>query len=336
MIIDSKGNLFGTTEDGGKGCVIGCGVVFRVDPSGRETVAYSFSGGSDGGHPEAGLIGDAHGNVYGTTVNGGDPACDCGTVFMLDREGNETVLHAFIGGNDGAVPLAGLIRDSMGNLYGTTFYGGPSNNGTVFRVNPSGKETVLYAFKDFEDGWNPFAGVIAVGNALFGTTYGGGIHGGGTVFKLAANGKTILHNFDGINNDGTSPKGLLVYKGALYGTTTSGGGFTCNCGTIYRLDTSGETILHSFTGPDGTNPEAGLVRDEAGNCYGTTLEGGTGFGTIFELDTEGNETVLYSFTGGADGALPRAGLIIDKAGNLYGTTSIFGSHNGGTVFKLTR
>ena len=112
-------------------------------------------------------------------------------------------------------------------------------------------------------------------------------------------------------------------------------GGDCDCGTVFRVTSAKrETILHAFTGPDGINPEAGVVRDKAGNLYGTTLNGGNGFGTIFKLDTRGHLTVLYRFMGGVDGAFPRAGLRLDKAGNLYGTTTEYGSHSWGTVFKL--
>jgi uncharacterized repeat protein (TIGR03803 family) len=339
LIRDFRGNLYGTTSSGGNhGCAGGpdCGVVFKLSPTGEETVIYAFTGGADGGIPLAGLIRDANGNLYGTTSAGG--AC-CGTVFVIDTAGKERVLHSFTGGNDGSTPFAGLVRDAEGNFYGTTFYGGPSNLGTVFKVDSGGNETVLYSFTGIPDGASPRAGVIAQstqgGNVkLYGTTSQGGTENVGTVFELDNGHETILHNFNALNGDGIGPVGLLE-AGGFYGTTVAGGALNCDCGTVFRVTSAKrETILHAFTGLDGVNPVAGLVRDKAGNLYGTTLNGGNDYGTIFKLDTLGNLTVLYRFMGGVDGAFPRAGLRLDKAGNLYGTTTEYGSHGWGTVFKL--
>jgi uncharacterized repeat protein (TIGR03803 family) len=146
LIADSAGNLYGTTVSGGTGgCSqgAGCGVVFKVSPSGTETVLYSFTGGSDGAFPEAGLIADRAGNLYGTTNRGGGSGG--GVVFKLSSSGTETVLYSFTGGSDGRNPQAGLIADSAGNLYGTT-EGGGSGNGVVFKLSLGGTETVLHSF----------------------------------------------------------------------------------------------------------------------------------------------------------------------------------------------
>jgi uncharacterized repeat protein (TIGR03803 family) len=307
------------------------------------TVLHSFSGGTnDGAYPYAGLVMDSSGNLYGTTyVGGGGSECfgvGCGTVFKLDISGALTVLHSF-SGSDGKYPYAGLVRDSSGNLYGTTLYGGSIGYGTVFKLETSGPLTVLHSC-DYSDGANPYAGLVrdSSGN-LYGTTVGGGPSGdGGTVFKLDTSGTlTVLHNFSG--SDGAYPYAGLVIdsSGNLYGTTSQGGSY--GYGTVFKLDSSGAlTVLHNFSGSDGGYPQAGLVRDSSGNLYGTTTYAGGsfGYGTVFKLDTSGVLTVLHSFPSGTnDGAYPYGGLVMDSSGNLYGTTAIGGSNGyGGTVFKL--
>jgi uncharacterized repeat protein (TIGR03803 family) len=318
LIQDAVGNLYGTTEFGGfqsDSCLQfsstsgGCGVVFKLSPGGTETVLHQFTGGADGGNPLAGLMRDAAGNLYGTTVVGGTGPFNCaagnggcGVVFKLSPAGAETVLHSFTDGEDGGNPQAGLIQDAAGNLYGTT-YGGGSGYGVVFKVSSCGSGfKVLYSFTGGADGANPAAGLIrdAPGN-LYGTTAQGGHQSSACTF-----------------GNGT-------------------------CGVVFKLSPTGtETVLHSFTGgADGGNPVAGLVRDAAGNLYGTTQYGGvacfgnTTCGVVFKLSPSGAETVLHTFTGGADGGNPTAGLIQDPAGNLYGTASVGGSGGGGVVFRLT-
>ena len=292
LVMDSSGNLYGTTAYGGAS---GNGVVFRVDPAGNENVLYSFTGGSDGATPEAGLVMDSSGNLYGTTLFGG--SAQSGTVFKLDPAGNETVLHSFTGGNDGAYPFAGLIRDSAGNLYGTTNEGGSSDCsggcGTVFKLDPSGNETVLHSFAYYSDGGYPYAGLVidASGN-LYGTAYEGGPSGYGTVFRLDPSGnETVLHNFT--YSDGAYPVAGLVRdsSGNLYGTATSGGAGSPAVGVVFELDRFGnETVLHTFTGgSDGADPYAGVVQDSSRNLYGTAEYGGSssdcygGCGTAFKV-----------------------------------------------------
>jgi uncharacterized repeat protein (TIGR03803 family) len=251
-----------------------------------------------------------------------------------------SVLYTFGNGTDGGTPYAGLVRDSAGNLYGTTFAGGTGSSGTVFMVDPNGKETVLHNFKGKADGASPIAGLVrGPRGTLYGTTVEGGASNYGTVLKLNKAGKeTVLHSFN--RQDGSyADAGLLRDSaGNLFGATVKGG--TANLGTVFELDTTGkQTVLHSFTGgADGKfcYTYGRLIRDAAGNFYGTTLAGGASDqGTVFKLDTTGQETVLYSFTGGADGGYPYAGLVLDKKGNLYGTTYAGGVSGQGTVFKLT-
>lgn len=336
VVFDPKGNLYGTTLYDGASTV---GTVFQMSPAGKEKVLYSFAGiGGDGAFPEYGTLArDSSGNLYGTTGGGGiyDQFCpfSCGTVFKVDASGKETVLYSFTGtGGDGSVPWGGLVRDRAGNLYGTTINGGINNWGTVFRVDTTGNETVLYSFTGGTDGGYPYAGLIrdAKGN-LYGTTFFN------TVFKVDGTGTlTVLYTFTG-PPDGSFPFAGLVRdaKGNLYGTTYRGG--SSNSGTVFKVDTAGnETVLYSFTGgADGGSPRhSSLVRDSAGNLYGTTGEGGpSDFGVVFKLDTAGNETVLHSFSGN-DGKIPYGTLVRDKAGNLYGTTYEGGAYGGGVVFKI--
>ena len=275
-------------------------------------------------------------------------------MFKLNKSG-ENVLYSFTGKPDGEAPAAGLTMDASGNLYGTTSVGGSSDAGTVYKVDSTGKETVLYSFTGGTDGAYPYGDLVrdGVGN-LYGTTEYGGSSNQGTVFRVNANGEeSVLYSFTG-GADGGSPLAGLVrdQEGNLYGTTFYGGSGN---GVVFKLGPRGrETVLHRFTGPpDGRLPGAGLLRDSSGNLYGTTEEGGDsnclegfGCGTIFKVDTKGKETVLYRFTGFPDGELPLAALIMDTSGNLYGTTGYGGYSNSpctdgshisgcGVVFKLT-
>lgn len=340
VILDARGTLYGTTEAGG---AFGYGTVFKLETTGKETVLHSFTGG-DGLWPEAGLLRDQDGTLYGTTTvggtsEGGQCRFGCGTVFKLDRTGKETVLYAFTGGKDGRGPAASLVRDAAGNLYGTTQEGGSGGAGwgTVFKVDITGKETVLHTFTGGADGGNPWAGLVRdLSGNLYSTTFAGGIPPSydGTVFEISKTGKeTILYSFAGA--DGSSPEAGVVRdrEGNLYGTTTMGG--TSNVGTVFKLDKNGnETVLHTFTARlDGGYPWAGVVRDAAGNLYGTTNVGGLyDRGVIFRVDPTGIETVLYSFSGETDGSYP-SGLTLDATGALYGTAQ-GGSRKSGLIFKL--
>jgi uncharacterized repeat protein (TIGR03803 family) len=362
LIQDSSGNLFGTTRRGGlKDCVRSnyCGTVFKVDTSGKEHVIYRFKGlshGGDGQQPLSGLLLDSSGRIYGTTYEGGNSR---GTVFGLNNLGKETILHRFLvhGNGDGANPDGALTADGAGNFYGSASEGGISTYclggcGVVFKINKKSEETVLYRF-DFTqsngDGAFPLGSVILDSKSnLFGTTYAGGSgcrNGCGTIFELNVAGEeTFQYSFTG-PPDGSYPQvGLIRDKrGNFYGSTQQGGTGTCfgytGCGTIFMLDRSGrESVLYSFKGiPDGQIPGA-LILASDGSFYGNTAIGGDlQFGTIFKLDANGKETVLYSFSGKSDGAYPVGSLVRDKAGNLFGTTAEGGDTacSCGVVFKLT-
>src|ERR1700675_4408113 len=293
LVMDTAGNLYGTTLYGGTSAV---GTVFELSPSGTETVLHSFAAShTDGHYPYAGLLMDTTGNLYGTAQSGG--AKGLGTVFKLSPSGTETVLHSFCqqaGCPDGYYPQAGLVMDTNGNLYGTTLYNGAYDGGTVFKISSDGTATTLYNFctaTGCKNGRYPQAGLILDTNGnLYGTTYGGGAYGKGTVFELSPSGaETVLHSFCARTGcpDGSHPRADLVMDtaGNLYSTTYYGG--TNSVGTVFKLSPNGtETVLHSFAanGSDGTHPYAGLVMDTIGNLYGTTYSGGAnGYGTVFKV-----------------------------------------------------
>jgi uncharacterized repeat protein (TIGR03803 family) len=254
------------------------------------------------------LVRDAAGNYYGNTIYGGDPTCDCGTVFKLDPNGKETILHTFLDGKDGAFSYGTMVLDAAGNLYGTAKLGGDPtcNCGTVFKLDPSGQFTVLHTFTG--PGYEtPEAGLVqdAAGN-LYGTTFGGGTYLQGTVFKLdpKTGTHTVLYSFTG-GADGSLPSAGVVLDSAgnIYGTTAEGGLIPCpedpfGCGVVFKLDpaTGTETVLYALKGgTDGVNPDVDLVLDQLGNLYGATTWGGNisiqscfsqeypGCGTVFKV-----------------------------------------------------
>jgi uncharacterized repeat protein (TIGR03803 family) len=378
LVADQAGNLYGTTFWGGleSGECLGddgCGTVFQLKPPAlpngawSENVIYRF-GPFD--HPSAGLIIDREGNLYGTTAYGG-PSGD-GIVFQLKPPAtpggswSERTLYNFAGGDDGATPLAALVFDSKGNLYGTTQFGGGgpcaifqqgSGCGTVFELTPpttpdgAWSEAVLYSFAPYND--YPMAGLVfdPQGN-LYGTTTGDQTASFGTVFQLtppAAPGaswtQTTLHTFGFVDQDGVTPYAGLILdrKGNIYGTTSQGGAYvsecldTFGCGTVFELESpanSGpwtEKILYNFAnGRDGAEPENGLIFDRAGNLYGVTGGPHLGFnGTVFSLvppakpNSAWTEITLHVFGKGNDGYEPGGALIFGK-NSLIGTTSAGG------------
>ncbi len=293
LVMDSQGNLYGTTPSGGTfgECSTGCGVVYEVTPEGKELVLHSFYG-PDGIVPMSGLYRDAQGNLYGTTTSEGG-LYGGGTVFELTNFFGFATLYAFEGGSDGAAPYAGVTMDNMSNIYGTTSFGGGiglsttrRNNGTAFEITRTGAKETLHSFSGGLDGaipdgvlaWNPVGG-------LFGTTSTDGKYGCGTVFQIIPDGKEkILHEFSGTPDGCTLWAGVsLDAKGNIFGTTVGGGEY--GFGAVFVITPSGqEKILHSFTGSDGSSPFGGLVVDGKGNIYGTASSGGAyGFGTIFEI-----------------------------------------------------
>jgi len=333
-------------------------------------VIHNFAGGLDGSEPTSGVTMDAAGNLYGTTFEGDALT---GTVYRLVHKSNSWVLmplYLFMqAGSNGAIPYARVMIGQDGTLYGTTAFGGisqncPSGCGIVFNLKPTPNppitplspwlETPLYRFGGGSDGANPYGADIIFDEAgnIYGTTYNGGngtCSGGcGVVYKLMrSNGswtESVLYSFTQ-SGDAQHPWGGVTFdqSGNLYGTTVYGGAY--GNGAIYQLKPSGggwtESVLYSFTGgPDGANPYAGLTLDQAGNLYGATGAGGSGNGgTVFELSPSGGSwkfNLLYTFAG-VNGQFvpgPIANLTFDAAGNLYGTTHGDGTYNFGAVFKL--
>lgn len=379
LTFDSAGNLYGTTRYGGlNDCSsgLGCGVAYEISrpPSGQgpwsETVLHVFTNGTDGATPYAGLIPDGAGNFYGTAFYGGSFASTpcrldgCGVVFELSPTGAgwaETVLHTFSGGHDGNGPFGNLIRDSAGNLYGTTVAGGalrapncsPYGCGVVFELSPASQgwtETVLYAFQGDKDGAQPYTGLTFDSQGdLYGTTYAGA-KGYGTVFKLApvSGGwqETTLYVFNGL--DGNTPEGPVTFDSAgnLYGTTVFGGppqGCDAGCGLLFELSPSpkgfwSEKGLRVFDQTGPFYPSGSLVFDSAGDLYGTVQSGGpTGAGGIYKMSIvsgKWKQTGFYT-TPAAVANTPIGGLISDSSGNLYGTAAYGGSSNSGVVFEFT-
>jgi uncharacterized repeat protein (TIGR03803 family) len=348
VVFDKAGNLYGTAELNG---AHGQGTVFQLVPSqGSWTfnLVYTFTGGTDGGVPFGGVIVDSAGNLYGTVSGGGDPFCQCGTVFELTPSQSGwtfKVLHSFIGGNDGAYPGAGLAFTSFNSrLEGTTVHGGRYGFGTAFSLPLTGGQDSVSPLKG-SNGSQPWASLLG----SVGTSYAGGKTGMGEVFQLI--GGTLikgLHSFDPAKPFGVHPQGNLVSDSSnnLYGTTYSGG--VGHGGTVFKMYPSpyGPTyifsVVYSFSGPDGAGSTAGLVFDASGNLYGTTAFGGADpnrAGTVFKLTpgakNKWTETLLHSFTGGSDGWSPYSGLAIDGANNLYGTTIMGGATGHGVVFQIT-
>jgi uncharacterized repeat protein (TIGR03803 family) len=380
-----NGTFYGTTTVGGltgagvrdSGHFAGYGAVFGVSKvSGKyaETYQYPFHNGpADGANPNAGVVIDASGNIYGTTTFGG--SASSGAVFKLAPLPSggfaESLIYSFKGlkKKDGADPYAQLLMDSSGALYGTTANGGASacsgGCGTVFKLTPTGStftETLLHVFQGTNDGHNPYAGLVAdASGALYGTTVQGGTADDGVAFKLtpskATYTETVMHSFAG-GSDGAELLSPLALgpNGVLYGTTYNGGSTTCGggCGTAFALTPSGSGYVESNVylfqgGSDGLYPRAGLTVNKTA-LYGTTYSGGkssacfgSGCGSIFKLTptkTGFTKTIIYDFRGGNDGAQPSANLMLQGT-LLYGTTYAGGGANCftddgtcGTVFSI--
>jgi uncharacterized repeat protein (TIGR03803 family) len=337
LIQASDGNLYGTAYGGGTN---GFGAVFRITTGGTPTPLYSFTGGNDGARPYAGLMQASDGNLYGTTEDGGTNGY--GAVFRITTNGTLTSLYSFTGGHDGANPRGGLVQASDGKLYGTTANGGTNFDGTIFRITTNEAFASIYSFTGGRDGTFPEASLVQASDGyLYGTTYQGGISNGitgyGAVFRITTNGvMTPLYSFTN-GGDGSAPAAGLVQAndGNLYGTTEDGG--TNLYGTVFRIGTNSVLKpLYSFTGGrDGAYPEATLALAHDGTLYGTTYDGGTdGYGSVFQITTNGALTPIYSFTDGNDGGDPLAGLVLASGGNLYGTALAGGASSIGTMFEV--
>ncbi len=352
LVEGADGNFYGTTELGGI-----AGTVFTITPTGQLTVLATLG---ENEYPYGGLVLANDGNFYGTTYAGGTGNCGggCGTVFMVTSEGSLTILNSFDSA-DGVEPAGTMVQGADANFYGMAFFGGaycvPQGGcGTIFTLS-GGTLSAFHSF-DFQDGYLPEALVQGTDGNFYGVTNGGGTgsyctasNGCGTIFQITPSGTlTTIYSFCSQENcsDGEGPTGLMQgTDGNLYGTTSYGGiGGNCSggCGTLFSITFAGAlTTLHNFTGTDGSFPWfSNLVLGADGNFYGTTFAGGTssncggGCGTIFRVIPGGTLTSLHSFNQKA-GSEPAGALVQGTDGNLYGTTYLGGSHNDGTVFRLT-
>jgi uncharacterized repeat protein (TIGR03803 family) len=363
ITFDTSGKAYGTTHFGGISSCGGnvgggCGVVFELSPNGSggwsETPLYAFADGSDGGFPNAGVILDPSGNIYGSASTGGNFQCSigCGVVYELIKSSgwSESIVHTF-DGNDGEFPNALLLANTNGTMESTTWYGGSTGNGTVFSLTRNGSswtENVLYNFKGTTDGSAPAAGLFEdrMGN-LYGTTYKYDGNNDGVVFQLKDRRRQYTHETlysFGAGSGGEDPYAgvIMPVRGKLFGTTIEAG--SLGGGTAFELLRSKnnqwtQTPLHEFGGTgDGSTPYGGLIADKAGNLYGTTLFGGkNNAGTVYELSSmrgQWKERILYAFTGGTDGGNPGGTLTMDSAGNLYGTAG-GGQSGNGVIFEVT-
>lgn len=332
LMEDSAGNLYGTTYYGGSSSA---GTIFAVI-YGAEPVLHSFTG-SDGSIPKGGLIRDPKGVLYGTTQEGG--AFGLGTVFALSTTGSLTTLYSFTGGtSDGSAPFGGLAQDADGNLYGTTSNGGLFGLGTVWKLDQSGIETVLYNFSG-TDGEGPGYGSLLLDKSgnLYGITGSGGASNNGVIFRITTGGTfSVLHSFTGADGSGAAGTPVRDAGGNLYGTAATGG--TYGDGTVWKLAPTGVlSVLHNFSQAqgDGNFPLAGLARDSKGNLYGVTYYGGAlEEGVVFKVKGK-TFSLLHSFTCAPDGCYPVGALIVDKSGTLYGTANVGGAYGAGTVWRIT-
>jgi uncharacterized repeat protein (TIGR03803 family) len=343
LVQDKAGNLYGTTYAGGSSS---CGTVFELAPSsGKETVLWNFTCGSDGGNPFSGLL--LSGNtLYGTAVSGGSSGN--GVIFSVNiSKRSETVLYSFTGSSDGGYPEGGLVLLN-GVLYGTTTAGGTSQYGVLYSVViKTGVETILHSFRG-NDGASPQTASLTLNKAktlLYGSTLDGGSQDNGVIFVLTIKNSKyrVIYNFTG-GNDGGKPQGTLGIdpSGNLYGTTFGGG--ANQSGVVFKVVPKArtETVLHSFIGgSDGAMPDSGILWTKQG-LYGTTFEGGDpncndgyGCGSVYKVTTTGKETVLHRFNG-SDGLFSFCGVLADAKGNLFGTTQKGGSSNNGVVWRISQ
>jgi uncharacterized repeat protein (TIGR03803 family) len=326
--LDSAGNLYGTTYLGGS---FNHGAIFKLTRSGQFSLPYSFSGGSDGAEPDAGLTLDrATGDFYGTTSLGG--AHNAGVIFKLTSAGAFSVLHDFNPDTEGDNADGALTFDRQGNLYGTTYQGGPNTIGAVFELAADGEFHVLHAFGGVgsKDGGEPVGRLARHGANLFGVTTIGGDGSGSTIFKVTPDGTfTVLYSpFSGEGFGG----GVARDKsGNIYGAYED---------EIYVLSRKGAfSPLYSFTGgADGLFPTGDMLLTKKGVLYGATARGGPDGdnGTIYRLDFKGNFTLLHGFAGAPDdGTEPSGGLVRGPEGTLYGTTIYGGAYGDGVIFSVS-
>ncbi len=358
LVMDASGNIYGTTVQGGQHA---SGTVWELSPNGgsyTHTVLYSFTGSSDGAQPYKGVTVDAQGNLLGTTVTGGGGLCEggCGVVYKLTKNGNtwkQSVIYTFAGGGDGSGPGAGLTIDELGNVYGTTPTGGVNGQGTIYELSPKGQDwkfKVIHAFTG-ADGIGGSAGRLTPSNGSFyGTATSGGVSDAGTAYVLTPNDKgkwkyKVIYQFLGTPGAGF-PYGGLTFDatGNAFGTTYYDG--ANDAGSVYELTPRDhglwkEKLLYSFqNNTDGNSPISTLAADADGNLYGTTSAGGQlNDGTIFRMAQKGRrwiETIQHNFAGApGDGASPYSGMVSDGHGHFFGATTEGGADDEGAIYEFT-
>ena len=301
---------------------------------------HTFASYPDAANPHGSGVFDSNGNMFGTSEGGG--ANGVGAIWEISKAGVYSVVYSFVGPNDGEEPYGSVTFDALGNMYGTATYGGSFYWGTVWKMTPTGVLTVLYNFSNGTDGANPYGDVAidASGN-IYGTAANAG-SGNGTVWEITASGSfKVLHTFNGLT-DGSSPNNgpTLDASGNLYGTTYVGAamGSGYGYGTIWEINSGGQfKVLHAFTGgADGGTPEWCVTLDANGNIFGTAGGGGANNnGTVWEINSSGTFSVVYTFTGGSDGGFPFAGVAFDAAGHMFGTAGRGGDFDKGTVWEMS-
>jgi uncharacterized repeat protein (TIGR03803 family) len=332
VIRDTAGNLFGTTSQGGPS---NAGTVFELAAGSSTITALASFNGTNGQDPNVGLIEDASGNLFGTVAGGG--ASGDGTVFEVAAGSGVITTLATFNGTNGANPNGALIEDASGNFFGTTVYGGTSNDGTVFKVAAGSHTLTTLGSFNGGNGEFPYCSLVEDGNGnLYGDAPDGGASGVGTMFEVVA-GSGVITTLASFNvSNGQWPQCGLVRdgNGNLFGTAYAGG--TSGDRTVFELAAGSSTIitLASFNGTNGLNPFCTLVEDGGGNLFGTANAGGdSSDGTVFEVAAgSGTITTLASFNG-ASGINPHAGLVADASGNLYGATCSGGANGNGTIFE---
>jgi uncharacterized repeat protein (TIGR03803 family) len=330
------GYIYGTTRFGGG---YGHGTVFKMDISGDLSLLTSFPPPFVAQPDFAGIIQGSNGNFYGLSTQAG-PGGSAG-IFQLAPGGVLSTFASFTN-SPGAAFDSSLLAANDGNFYVTTLNGGTYNDGAVIQIAPDGSSTTIFSFNN-TDGANPFAGVIqGTDDLLYGTTVNGG-SGYGTVFSLGTDG-TLNMSADFLGTNGANPYAPLIQgqDGSFYGTTYAGG--ASNLGTVFSVASDGTlSNLYSFSGVDGANPSGGLVQGGDGFLYGTTANGGltngssnsAGYGTVFQISTNGSTFNTLVYFNGTNGANPHGSLIAGPDGNFYGTTLAGGASNAGTVFSVT-
>jgi uncharacterized repeat protein (TIGR03803 family) len=334
LVLGKDGNFYGINYGGGAN---GAGTIFKFTPGGNFTVLHAMNKTTDGGNSYGSLTEGKDGNLYGITYSGG--TYGYGTIFKISKSGGSTFkVLRHLNATDGTYSQSDLIQAKDGNFYGMCYGGGANNNGTIFKITPDGKYTVLKSLSSPKDGSFPYGNLMQNSDGfLYGMARSGGANNAGTIFKISTSGSfSVIHSLIGAT-EGSTPNGGLVKgkDGNLYGMTYSDGPY--KSGTVFKVTTAGKlTVLAAFDGSaKGSAPYESLIKGADSAYYGTTSAGGKySYGTIFKI-CGGITTVLHSFDRNTDGGRPKGSLVLASNGSFYGTTTEGGSKGYGTIFKIT-